>query len=205
MSAGVGNTSPILPESTTRLEVFFDYTCGFSNRARRWLDALGQVVAVWRPFSLMEQRRDDDGPTVFERGEHADNVSLIALAVHQAVRAGGGDVGFYRNRMFDAWHEQPGRLSTDDIVGFGHAAGLGSFDREAAFASLAAEHARARALGVFGTPTLLIAGQDAVFVKLDAVPNADQARLLWESLRRLPVEAPALREWQRVTAPEPGR
>lgn len=74
------------------IEVFFDYTCGFSQRARHWLDALPDVEVCWRPFSLLEVNRRAEGPPVFERAEHAQNVSLTALAVHEAVRADGGDL-----------------------------------------------------------------------------------------------------------------
>ncbi|SDX59887.1 Predicted dithiol-disulfide isomerase, DsbA family [Modestobacter sp. DSM 44400] len=184
------------------VEVFFDYTCGFSNRARRWLDRLDGVEVVWRPFSLLEQRRHDDGPPMFQRPDLADNVSLIALAVHEAVRADGGDVAGYRRRMFTAWHEEPSRLSTGDILGLGREAGLGSFEHDSAFAALAADHARAKRLGVFGTPTLAFGPGEVAFVKLDDVPAGDRAWSLWETLRHLAVGAPVLREWQRVTPPQ---
>ena len=77
------------------------------------------------------------GP-VFDRAEYADNVSLVALAVHAALLADGGDLDGYRRRMFTAWHEEPGRLSPADIVGFGRAHGLPDVDSPAAFAVLAA-------------------------------------------------------------------
>jgi hypothetical protein len=179
--------------------VYFDYTCGFSDRARRWLDHLHDVDVTWRPFSLLELHRADDGPTVFQQHDLVDNVSLIALAVHEAVGADGGDA--YRRRMFTAWHDEPGRLSTEDIVGFGRDAGLRGFDRDAAFAALAADHADAAERGVFGTPTLVYEGGQAAFVKLDAVPDADRARPLWDTVSQLATADPALREWQRVTAP----
>ncbi len=38
--------------SVMSFDVFLDYTCGFSNRARHWLDALDSTELVWRPFSL---------------------------------------------------------------------------------------------------------------------------------------------------------
>ncbi len=186
------------------VDVFFDYTCGFSNLARHWLDALESTVVVWRPFSLLQQNHRDDGARVFERDEYADNASLIALAVHEQVRAQGGDLGAYRRRMFTAWHEEPGRLSTEDIVGFGRDAGLRNFNREAGFAAVADEHARGQQLGVFGTPTLRLTEGQVIFVKLDAAPTDDRARPLWESVRQLAVSEPALREWQRVTHPDAG-
>ncbi len=181
-------------------DVFFDYTCGFSNRARHWLDALDSTELVWRPFSLLEQNARNGRAPVFDRAEYADNVSLIALAVHQQVRAQGGDVDGYRRRMFTAWHEEPGRLSTEDILGFGRDAGLRGFDRDAGFAAVAAEHAAAKKLGVFGTPTLRLGAGQVVFVKLDAVPPADRARPLWEAVRHLAADGQELREWHRVTA-----
>ena len=181
-----------------RVDVFFDYTCGFSNRARHWLDGLHGVEVVWRPFSLLQQH--DESP-VFDREEYADDVSLVALAVHEQVRAGGGDVDAYRRRMFAAWHEEPGRLSAQDIVELGRAAGSRTPDHDAAFAALAAEHSEGVRLGVFGTPTLVFPGEHTVFVKLDAVPEASRAHPLWEAVRQLAVDDPALREWQRVTPP----
>lgn len=180
------------------LEVFFDYTCGFSNRARHWLDAVDGIEVRWRPFSLLERNRGDDGPSVFERDELGENVSLIALAVHMAVRADGADVDGYRRRMFTAWHEEPGRLSTQDIVGLGRAAGLHDWDHDAALALLAAEHAEASALGVFGTPTLTLAEGTPVFVKLDATPAPERAQPLWDQVHQVGADAPELHQWQRV-------
>jgi hypothetical protein len=131
------------------VDVFFDYTCGFSNRARHWLDALEDTELSWRPFSLLEQNARDDGPPVFERAEYDDNPSLIALAVHEQVRAHGGDLDAYRRRMFSAGDEEPGRLSTRDIVGFRQDAGLGlrDFDHAAGFAAVATQHTEATKLG----------------------------------------------------------
>ena len=183
------------------VDVFFDYTCSYSNRSRHWLDALEDADLVWRPFSLLQQNAGDGGPPVFERSERADNPSLIALAVHEQVRAQGGDVDAYRRRMFTAWHEEPGRLSTEDMVGFGRAAGLGDFDRTAGLAAVAAEHAAAVELGVFGTPTVVLGPDQVVFLKLDAVPEADRARPLWEAVGRLAGSGQDLREWQRVSPP----
>ena len=182
------------------VEVFFDYTCGFSHRAQHWLDAVSAAEVVWRPFSLLEQNRKDE-VAVFDQPDLADNMSLIALAVHEAVRSADRDVNGYRRRMFSAWHDETGRLSTDDVVGFGRGAGLGEFDREAAFAALAGEHAAGQALGVFGTPTFVFGSGQVAFVKLDAVPAQDRADPLWDRLRQLATGEPSLREWQRVSAP----
>lgn len=192
-------------ETVMAAEVFFDYTCEYSNRARHWLDQLDDVPVTWRPFSLLQQNRGGAGTSVFNQPDLADNVSLVALAVHEAVRADGGDLEGYRQRMFTAWHEEPGRLSTEDIVGLGRDAGLRGFDHDTAFSSLAAEHAEAKKLGVFGTPTLVFDDGQAAFVKLDAVPDSHGAHRLWETVRRLAAGEPELAEWHRVVPSEDAR
>ncbi len=88
--------------------VFFDYTCGYSNRVRHWLDALEDAELDWRPFSLLEQNSGDDGTPVFEQAQYADNPSLIALAVHEQVRAQGGDLDAYRRRCSPPGTRSPG-------------------------------------------------------------------------------------------------
>ncbi len=187
------------------VDAFFDYTCGFSNRAEYWLEAVPDADVRWQPFSLLEQNRHDSGPPVFEQPGLGDNMLLVALVMHEAVRSGGGDVGCYRRRMFAGWHDEPGRLSPQDIIGFGLAGGLTHFDHDTAFGPLAADHAQAKQVGVFGTPTLVFGDGQVAFVKLDAVPAADRAGPLWDSVRQLATAEPALREWQRVTAPETPR
>jgi hypothetical protein len=77
-------------ETVMAAKVFFDYTCGYSNRARHWLDQLDDVVVTWRPFSLLQQNRGGAELPVFDQPDLAGNVSLVALAVHEVVRAGGG-------------------------------------------------------------------------------------------------------------------
>lgn len=183
-----------------KVEVWFDYTCRFSYRAHEWLetpDVSCDVDIRWRPFSLLEQNRHGEDEPVFEQSRLRDNVSLIALAVHQAVRIAEGDVDGYRRRMFAAWHEEPGRLATEDIVDFGRQHGLVDFDRAAAFDSLAAEHAKGQQVGVFGTPSLVYGPGQAAFLKLDDVPT--DGSKLWGDARRLALEEPTLREWKRVT------
>jgi 2-hydroxychromene-2-carboxylate isomerase len=198
-------SAPTAETATGTVEVFFDFTCEFSNRARHWLDGLEGLEVRWRPFSLLEVNRRDGGGVVFARPEHADNVSLVALAVFEAVTAAGANAEQYRHQMFSAWHDEHdryGRLSPAQIAGFGQTAGLYAFDRDAAFARLAAEHAAGAALGVFGTPTFVFGPDQAAFVKLDRVPAPEEAAELWESVRRLAVAQPALREWQRPARPE---
>lgn len=186
------------------LDVFFDFTCEFSNRARHWLDATEGLTVTWRPFSLLEVNRHDDGDVVFTRPEHVDNVSLVALAVFEAVAAAGGDTEQYRCQMFNAWHDDHaryGRLSSEQIIGFGKAAGLEVFDHETAFARLAAQHAVGAALGVFGTPTFVFGPDQIAFVKLDGIPAPGDAGELLRSVRNLTTGQPALREWQRPARP----
>lgn len=75
----------------TNVEVFFDYTCAFSDRGRHRLDALEDTTLVWWPFALLEQDARGGGPPVFGRAEHPDDPWLSALAVHEQVRSQGED------------------------------------------------------------------------------------------------------------------
>lgn len=59
---------------------------------------LDGVAVVWRPFSLLQQLHG--AGSVFNSAEYADNVSLIALAVHAAVRDAGGDIAAHKSIVF---------------------------------------------------------------------------------------------------------
>lgn len=89
-------------------DIYFDFT----SRLHLWLRDLA-VPADWRPFSLLEAKRDDDGPPVWERDEHADNISLLMLAGHELVGDAGGDADRYRSQVFAAWHGSDQRLTAD--------------------------------------------------------------------------------------------
>lgn len=183
-----------------RIEAFFDYTCGFANRAGAWLDQLGEVEVVWRPFSLLEARREDDGPPVWERPEHADNISLQLLAGHQAVRANDGEVDTYRRLAQRAWHHTDERLTVDHVMTFAAQAGVDMAEAniEEALESVGQEYRAAEALGVFGSPTLVLPSGAAVFLRLRDVPPAGRAQAVLEAVRTVAEQAPEVQQLERA-------
>lgn len=185
-------------------DVFFDYTCGYAHRAHRWLDTLG-LEGRWRPFSLLEANRDDDGPPVWEQDRHRDNISLLLLAGHTVVRDADGDLPTYRAAAFHAWHETDRRLDAGDVVEFAAEAGVATTadDLHDAFEQIAEEHRLATGRGVFGSPTMVFDDDESVFVRLAEVPSADAAGGVLETVRDVS-RASHLLELKRPVAPRRG-
>jgi hypothetical protein len=173
--------------------VYFDFTCRFANRMHLWLrDA--DVDVRWRPFSLLEANRDDDGRPVWERGEYADNISLLMLAGHELVQDAGGEADRYRARVFAAWHGRDERLDAGSVLRSMAAAGV-----DADWSALAAgrrllgdRHDDAVARGVFGSPTIVFASGRGSFVRFRAVPSRADAPVVLDALRTLADDAPEL-------------
>lgn len=190
-SSDLGEGSPF--------EVFFDYTCPYANRARHWLDPLARRVE-WRTFSLLEANRDDDGPPVWRRPDLTNDISLLALAGHQAVETAGGAVDAYRSAFFDAWHHTDRRLDRSDVVDFATEAGVapGDVDLGEGFERVGAEHAKAVELGVFGSPTLVFPHGEGRYLRLTGVPDDGDALL--RSVEELVLRHPEVDELQAVVA-----
>jgi hypothetical protein len=66
------------------LDIYFDFTRPYSRRTGRWWQELNEP-ARWRPFVLREVHRDDDGPAAWDRDDALDDVSGLALGLHEAV------------------------------------------------------------------------------------------------------------------------
>ena len=79
----------------SQMDIHFDFTCPYSRRTGRWWRELGEP-ARWRPFLLREAHRKDDGPAEWDRNDALDRVSVLALALHQAIERTGGEVAVYR-------------------------------------------------------------------------------------------------------------
>ena len=153
------------------------------------------VDAQWRPFSLLEAKRDDDvGRPVWERDEYADNISLLMLAGHELVRDAGGDTGLYRARVFAAWHGSDERLDAGSVLRSMAAAGVDA-DRSALTAGrrlLGDRHDDAVARGVFGSSTIVFPSGRGSFVRFRAVPSRADAPAVLDALRTLADDAPEL-------------
>lgn len=184
------------------LTVFFDYTCPFAYRAAGWLAQLSDVEVGWRPFSLLEHNYRGDGPSVWRLAERADDISLLLFAGHAWVAADDADLDQYRHQVFGRWHEHDGDLEVGDVVALAIQAGAtgGEDQLRAHFHDAEADHEIARALGVFGSPTLVFGSGSAVFVKLEQVPPPERARPVLDAVATI-AELPSVLEVKRPTPP----
>lgn len=186
-----------------KVTCFYDYTCVYSYRAWRWLDALATAIPVlevsWAPFSLREINRPPDEPSLFE-DESSGRISVFALALAHAARE--ADFDSYHRTVFGLMHQKHVRLRREDLLEVAAESGVdtGAFERDTArwVAAVAAEHSNGRdRWEVFGTPTLVLADESAVYLKLAEIPQAEQAEELWRALWTISVTHPELVEIKR--------
>jgi hypothetical protein len=181
---------------------YFDYTCSYSYRAFRLFESLRPVQPelTWRTFLLKEVNRPGEEPSYFSRGR-IDSVGLLALALAHASRT--VDFGGFHATMFNAMHAENRRLSREDVCNIGADAGidLTAFTRTEKkwVEAVASEHAGGvNHWGVFGTPTVIIGDESALYLKLAQVPSsADAAAKLWEAVCTLAIAYPEVVEIKR--------
>jgi 2-hydroxychromene-2-carboxylate isomerase len=193
------------------VRVWVDPGCPWAWQTVRWLRELRdrRIVALeWSLFAL-EVNSSEAGTPFFEAAQRQGE-SLVALAL--ARREGGGDA-------FEAYYSALGVLLHDrgetvspalarraaDEVGM-----PGLVDRALADPSLAeevvAEYRRARALDVFGVPTLQLGTATPIYGPiLPLAPSGDEAVEWWRHVSWLIVhdEMYELKRWPRDRRPEP--
>jgi 2-hydroxychromene-2-carboxylate isomerase len=167
------------------LAVYFDFTCGYSYRGWLWFErirAAGTKLDIeWRPFLLKEVNRAE-GEDPFLSGSKITSVAVLALALAEALDDG-EPAEVFRSQLFQAMHERDQRPSKEEIIRIAAEVGL---DQDAFWRDEASWLARVRdsheqavsGLGVFGTPTLVVDESHALYLKLEAVPRANDNVLL---------------------------
>lgn len=174
-------------------QVYFDFTCRFANRLHLWLGKV-DVDPDWLPFSLLEAKRDGDGPPVWDDPEKVDNISLLMLAGHELVRQRSGDLAGYRRNVFAAWHGSDQRLDARSVVDHVLRAGPDADvdDLREAFSLVGTCHREAVARGVFGSSTIVFPSGRGSFVRFTGLPGADEGPAILTALRTLAERAPEL-------------
>ena len=90
-----------------------------------------------------------------------------------------------------------------DIIGLAGEVGLDvpQFERDFADLScldqLATDHQHAESLNIFGTPTIVFTGDQAVYVKLDRVPDPAESLDFWQVFSSTALERPYVLEMKR--------
>jgi hypothetical protein len=154
--------------------VYFDYTCPYSRRLSDLLIALQVTELTWRPFVLAEQNRGDEGRPVWERPDALARPTVLALALQESVAAS-GDADLFRRDVFTAFGER--HLTPEELLVMAKKSGarVDEVSLEQGLARVAASHEAARAVGVFGTPTVHTQEQLG-YVKLTSIPAEPGAR-----------------------------
>ena len=185
-----------------QLACYFDYTCGYSYRAWRWIEGLrahGMDLEVeWLSFVLKEVNRGDEPSPL--AGPGIDSVAVLALAIGEALRDTPAAEGFRRD-VFEAMHPADAdRAGKDDVVRIAVRNGLdlGEFQghENEWLEKVRTHHDRGRRRGVFGTPTLVLDGEASIYFKLEALPAGDE-RALWDSILEIMRDYPELTELKR--------
>lgn len=174
-------------------DVYFDFTCRFANRLQLWLAKL-DVEPDWRPFSLLEAKRDGDGSPVWDDPAHSDNISLLMLAGHEVVREGGGDTSGYRRRVFAAWHGRDQRLDADRVLRFAAESQVDADadDLHGGLALVGDRHREAVERGVFGSSTLVFPSGRGSFVRFTELPQVEDGPAILTALQTLAERAGGL-------------
>jgi 2-hydroxychromene-2-carboxylate isomerase len=185
------------------VECYFDYTCSYSYRAWLWLQRLQgvrrELEVSWRSFVLKEVNREPNQPSALE-GPAIDSVAVLALAAGAALR--GSDSWLrYHDTVFRAMHSGGPRPAADEVLLIAAEAGLDvavfKNEQETWLTQVAGEHADAlRQWGVFGTPTLVLGEEAAVYLKLEEVPHSSDGEL-WDALWTISVSFPEVVELKR--------
>ncbi len=186
-----------------RLSCYYDYTCPYSNRVFHWLDQLPGPASgpevTWVPFSLAEVKREAGAASPLKDPD-LGTTSVLGLALGCAARD--ADFERYHRSAFAAMHDDDEQPGPDDLLQLAGEAGVDVdrfwAQRDAWRRAVEAEHrAGVARWDVFGTPTLVIDDEEAVFLKLGSVPGAEEAFELWRSLHTISVSHPELVEMKR--------
>jgi 2-hydroxychromene-2-carboxylate isomerase len=186
-----------------RVTCYFDYSCGYSYRASELFRVVGaarpELKVTWRTYLLKEVNRKDDEPSFFDASE-IESLALLALALSHAARA--KDFEGYHTNTFEAFHRGTPKVTRDELLELASASGVDvdavMGEQPAWIERVAQEHVEGRERwSVFGTPTLVLAGESAVYLKLSEVPEPDKAQELWDALWSLALSHPELVEIKR--------
>ena len=124
-------------------------------------------------------------------------MSVLALALHEAVDAAGGDTASYRLRTVEAFDS--GRVDAQALRALAADAAGGALDDNAVrggLARVAASHGDAVAAAVFGTPTLLD-GDAGAYLKLAEQPTLGRARPVLDAVLTILRGTPEVQEIKR--------
>ena len=201
---------------TVHIDVFFDFGCPYVYNAARWLqkvreDISGKLTVNWKYFSL-EQVNSQKGSDwkLWEQPEDYPSRGRRAFQAGEAARNQGEDAfSHFHMALLKARHEQDldiADISTLTEVARASGLNMSRFQKDISDPSLldklAADHTLAtELLGVFGTPTIVFANGQTVFLKMMPPPPPEECLPLFMEIRHLAEQRQYVREVKRTMQP----
>ncbi len=180
--------------SGNKMTIYYDYTCPYSYRALLWLrqleEAGRELYLEWKTFSLKEVNRGESSPSIFEKSQ-TGSVSVLALELAKAAQAMGPQVFEpYHDTVYDAMYRNRRRVTADALIGIARQAGLDvsglELERQEGrwLREVERDHREgAESWGVFGTPTLVLDDEAAVYLKFtQAAASPSDAAEVYDAL-----------------------
>jgi predicted DsbA family dithiol-disulfide isomerase len=204
------------PTETIHLQVWYDFLCPFAHSASVWLrdceEALGDKIQIeWKAFPL-EQVNADLGPEwkLWEQADDYDSKGLLGFRAAVAARQQ-GDPAFRRmlHALMAVRHVDKRTLTRwATMLHLAEREGLdvARFERDLSdrdlLPTIGAEYQEGRErFGVFGTPTLVLPGGEAVYVQMLPAPPKDEAVAALREVLHVATDRPYLREIKRPHLP----
>lgn len=210
---------------TTRIEaiVYYDYMCPYAFRMLSLLTEMEQIrvdlTVTWRFFSLEESNAVSRGQSadwhIWEQPLNYESVfgrphrRILApfLATYAASLQGPEALTRFRLAVFQAYHKERQDISDPAVLlEIARQAALELSGFTAHWQSAAArdhlrdEHLSGVDAGVFGTPTIIINGCEATYLRLSALSeNLEERHACFEELVRTLTQRPYLRELKRAS------
>lgn len=194
------------------LQVFYDYLCPYVHQAAVLLRRVREAEDVrvdWRYFSLRQVNRADGDPDVWD-APPAERISgRDAFRAAEAARRQGRFEPLH-DRLLEARHEE--RRNIDDVAVLEDLAGGAGLDvrrwREDMadphiLSSLERDHTEAvQRYGAFGTPTFVVPGGGAAYVRVRPAPEGEEAQRFFRDLLAAIADRPYLLEVKRPVPPK---
>ncbi len=165
----------------------------------------------WRYFSLSQVNSKDEGWTIWSdpppEGEARGRAAFMAA---EAAHRQGGFEAFHMELLRERHEHERNADEPEALTAAARAAGLDleRFERDrrdpGTLAALARDHQQAGAgLGVFGTPTFVLAGGGSAYIRMRPAPqDPDEALAVFDELLKLVAERPYVLEVKRPNRPD---
>jgi predicted DsbA family dithiol-disulfide isomerase len=174
-----------------------------------WLERIekdtGDGLSVcWKAFSLEQQNSQEDPEfLMWEHPEHPTEGVLALVAAKAAAHQGEGLFLRFHRGLFQAKHDEGKDIADRDFLReLAEKAGLDlvrfeqDLDNKETWQAVGRDHIEAReAHSIFGVPSLVFGESQAVFVKLDSLPDSKREKIsLFQVIFDMAKERPYLRE-----------